>query len=196
MDPDQANAPGALDWSRSIWIPINGWEGAEGGPGHGSTRPTYVYKRGFQPGSFIFNKRFSFFSSPSSPFSHLPNPNPNFLNMAQNWFIFGLNCSWCCSKHESFKGNCFSPLELCESFVSVAVSLNRSFSCVFFCWNPCEMVKPCFDLHSFVNLATFLWFFFEENSVRVRVLIERFKLAMDSHGFSLCDGFQWNKMEF
>jgi len=57
---------------------------------------------------------------------------------------------------------------------------------MFFGWNLCEMVRICFDSHSFVNLATFLWFFLGENSVRVRVWIERFELTLDSHHSGFC----------
>ena len=104
MDPDQANAPGALDWSRSIriWIQRSGERGD--GPGLGSTRPSIHIKGVLNPFP-LFSKSFSLSSSPLLRRSLLfLNPNPNLWNPTQNSMIQGSITSFHGSKHESNAG--------------------------------------------------------------------------------------------
>jgi len=82
MDPDQTNAPGALDWSRSIRIWIKRLRVRREWVGFGSTRPRRVYKR-VSTRFHSFPKTFSLSSLLlsavlSSPYETLT------LNLAQN----------------------------------------------------------------------------------------------------------------
>jgi len=92
MDPDQTNAPGALDWSRSIRIWIKRLRVRREWVGFGSTRPRHVYKRGFKPVFIHFPKPFLFLLFFSPPFSlFFTNPNPKLFGSTQKLVIHGLN---------------------------------------------------------------------------------------------------------
>ena len=141
MDPDQANAPGALDWSRSIRIWSNGWEWEESGSGLGQPDPD-MYIKGLTPVSFHFGAIFLFLLFSSPPFSHLMNPNPSFQDPTQKQVIYGSKASSSCSNHESMAGTYMhelnhrrSELLLAESVRFWSVFLVRIFFLrVFICW--------------------------------------------------------------
>jgi len=123
MDPDQANAAGALDWSRSIKIWIKRPVKRENGPGFGSTRPSVCIKGlGTRIPSFL-----SFFlflpSSPSSPRTL----NPNYPKSVQIHARSSLIALSCCSMHQSN----IQSFETHEIGVILVAVVNRSDSSFF-----------------------------------------------------------------
>ena len=71
MGPDQTNALGALDWSRSIRILIQRTQLKGKWTGYGATRSRSLHKRGLDPVPFILSRPFSLFTLLSSLFSLL-----------------------------------------------------------------------------------------------------------------------------
>jgi len=101
MDPDQTNAPGALDWSRSIRIWIQRPNKEESGSGLGWPDPS-VRIKGFITRICPFSiLSFLFLFRRCSVFL---NPNPRFWNPTQNSMIQGLMASFHGSKHEFVTG--------------------------------------------------------------------------------------------
>jgi len=117
MDPDQANALGALDWSRSIRILIQRTVKRENGPGFGSTRPSVCIK-GLGTGSHSFSQAFLFLPPllSSSLRRSSSNPNPNFQNPTQKCVIHGSKVLSSCSSHKSVAGIHMHQLQRCRSW--------------------------------------------------------------------------------
>ena len=124
MDPDQTNAPRALDWSRSIRIWIKRPEIEESGSGLGQPDPN-AYIKGCYTRSPSFCVTFSLSSLLLSAVLST-NPNPKFLNLAQKRFVHGLIRSCHCSKHESSQRKQFQPSKRCESLNFYALGSNCS----------------------------------------------------------------------
>jgi len=121
MDPDQANALGALDWSRSIRILIRRPVKRENGSGLGQPDPG-VYIKWKSPGFIHFCETFLFLLlfSPAVLFSS--NPKPNFVETTQKLGKLGLIVLILVPKHGSGVEIRMSTMNLCRFVESFTVS--------------------------------------------------------------------------
>jgi len=194
MDPDQTNAPGALDWSRSIRIQIKRPGIEESGSGLGQPDPSTRIKGVLTRFHSFLKNLFSFF------FSSLRRsllfvwtltlirfkPTQKHVNHVLNRSCYG-------SKRESYTRTRSQPFEWCESEIFISKCSNRSFS-LFFRLKLLWMHERLLRFTLVVNFEVFLWlskWFFVLGFV---FWFGRFEMASDSHhsGFLWCWRKRWN----
>jgi len=157
MDPDQSNTPGALDWSRSIWILIQRTQLRGSGPGMERPGPEACIKAlGTRFPSFPWVVSLS--SSSLLRRSHVSRTlNPNFSKLPRNsrFMAYFIRSSILIMNHS--KENVFHRWN----------NVNPSFCrckfkpfgfLVFFGWNHGEKVRIRFGLHSLWILKRFFDF--------------------------------------